>query len=100
MWHLELNLEYILAGGWACQRCRWTSCCHKPYDKCSPEVLREDLKRLQEQAHLQARTRSGFGAIPLVPVQWAEQSLGRPRLSLGALHQVQCSCREKLFQAE
>lgn len=65
-WHSEPNLEYILASGWACQHCRWTSCCHKPYDKRS-EVLCEDLKRLQEQAHLQARTRSGFGTIPLVP---------------------------------
>lgn len=78
MWHLEPNLEYILASGWVCQRCRWTSCCHKPYDKCSPELLCENLKGLQEQAHLQARTRSGFGTILLAPMQRAEQRLGCP----------------------
>lgn len=87
MGHLEPNLEYILASGWACQCCRWMSCCHKPYDKCSAEVLCEGLKRLQEQAHLQARTRSGFGTILLFPCN----GLSKGWAVLGALHQVWCS---------
>lgn len=76
--YVELNLEYVLASGWPCQCCRWMSCCHKPYDKCSHESECENLKRIQEQAHLQAQTRSGFGTIPPVPMQRAERGPGCP----------------------